>query len=299
MVVSASHISTQLLILILGFLLMQSKGEAQESSSDPLPIYTAEDLRLDTAKLRPHRVLYDPRDGIGGFEDGLFADGVYPNPQISITMDRTVYYDGASDVHDAIRVRWVSNTHPHTDEIVVDAKTLATVNERTRAGRNWETKDEVVHIRDAMARVMTLADNAEPILKTFPLQHEQYYGLMILPYLFASMDVPDGANFQLPAVGSESESYIEVEVVGQSSYTNASADCRDALLVRSKHPWGAIDWYVNTDSLPYHAHAIWQFGPPGSKNTTTISKVIDWVEFEADVYNDTVDPQALKQITSK
>ncbi len=299
MVKSRLRVLFYLLVVISGYLLVLSPAEAQESDASELPIYSAEDLRLDASGLRPHRLLYDPRDGIGGFKDGLFADGVYPNPQISITMDRTVYYDTSNDVQDAIRIRWVSNTHPHTDELIVDARTLATINERTRAGRNWETKDEILHVRDNVARVTTLSDDSEPTLTSFPLQHEQYYGLMVLPYLFASMDVPDGAGFRLPSIGSDDEAYIEVEVLGPSSFTDSDGQCEEARLVRSKHPWGSIDWYVSAVKLPYHLRAVWQFGEAGTKNSTTVSKVIDWIEFKADVFENAVDPAALKQLTSQ
>lgn len=267
---------------------------SKEDQSEDLQVYTAEDLNLDTTKLRPHRLLYSPLEGVGGYEDGIFADGIFVNPQISITLDRTVYYTAEKAVHDAIRVRWVANTHPHTDEIIVDAATLAMVNEQVRTGRNWETKNKVVNVRDKTARITTFSDDDEPATSSFPLSHPNHYGLMVLPYLFASMDVPVGANFKLPAIGTEGESFIEIKSKGPAPYTDANNKQQSAQLFTSFHSWGSIDWYVDNENPPYHLQAIWHFGERGTPNSTAVSKVIDWKEFDADVYDKIVDKKLLQ-----
>ncbi len=271
------------------FAVLMSGASAQDA-----PVYGASDLKLDTSRLRPHRLLYDPRDGVGGYENGLFTDGVYEKPQVSITLDRTVYYSEEGRARDAIRVRWVANTHPHVDELVVDAVTLGAVNERTRAGKNWQTRDEILYVRGGVARVIALSDDAAPELTTFALQHEQHYGLMILPYLFASMDVPDGSEFRLPAIGSDGEGFINVKVVGPSAFVDAENSEQEGLLVTSTHGWGEIDWYVSKDRPPYHLHAVWRFNLDGSDSPSAVSKVIDWVVFDADIYDGVVNDAALK-----
>ncbi len=260
-------------------------------------MFGAPELQLDTSKLAPHRLLYDPSGAVGGFENGLFADRIYLKPQVSITMDRTVYYDEEGMAQSAIRVRWVANTHPHTDEIVVDAETLSIVNETTRSGKNWESKNEVVFVRGGNARVTNYSDQAAPEHRVFPLTHRHHYGLMILPYLFASMNVPDGTHFRLPAIGSDREGYVEIEVVGARAFTNAANEDQTALLVRSKHGWGGeIDWYVDQDAAPYHVHAVWWLNGRETNEGTSISNVIDWVEFKRDVHDGVVDNRALQRM---
>lgn len=272
---------------------------SQENVSDELPIYSAKDLKLDTSKLRPHRLLYDPKEGVGGYEDGIFADGIYINPQVSITLDRTVYYSSKNSAQDAIRVRWVANTHPHTDELIVDAETLSIINEQTRTGRNWETKNKLLYIRDNVAKISSISDNEEPIFTTFKLKHTNHYGLMILPYLFASMDVPTNAHFKLPAIGSKDESFIEVKALGFASFIDAENKEQSANLYRSIHNWGHIDWYIDPNNSPYHKHAVWYFGAEGTPNSTAVSRVVDWVEFKSDIYDDILDKEALKEDSSR
>lgn len=260
--------------------------------SDTLPVYGPADLHLDASRLQPHRFLYDPLDAAPGSEPA-FADGVFKRPQIAILLDRTLYYDADDRPRDAIRVRWVSNAHPHTDELVVDARTLATVNERTRAGRNWETKDEILYVRGDSARVLTVSDDSLPVLTAFPLQYSAHYGVMILPFLFASMDVPDGSRFRLPAIGSDGEVFIEVEVHGPADFVNATNERQTALHVTSRHGWGEIEWYVSPGEMPYHQQAVWRFG--GADAPTSVSKVLDWVAFDADVFTDVIDAEALRR----
>lgn len=285
---------TCLIVVITSAALFISPVLSEEDQLAGLPVYTAENLNLDTSKLRPYRLLYSPLEGVGGYEDGIFADGIFINPQISITLDRTVYYTAEKTVHDAIRIRWVANTHPHTDEIIVDATTLAMVNEQVRTGRNWETKNKVVNVRDQMARITVFSDEKEPSTSSFPLTYSNHYGLMALPYLFAAMDVQTGANFKLPAIGSKGESFIEIKSKGSASYIDSNNQQQSAQLYTSFHSWGSIDWYIDTENPPYHQQAIWYFGERGTPNSTAISKVIDWKEFDTDVYDNIINRELLR-----
>ncbi|WP_262693443.1 hypothetical protein [Kordiimonas aquimaris] len=277
------------------WLIFTSTAILSQQNDDELPVYGAKDLKLDTSKLRPHRLLYDPKDGIGGYKDGLFADGIYINPQVSITLDRTVYYNSQNDVQDAIRVRWVANTHPHTDELIVDAKTLSTINEQVRTGKNWETKNKLLYVRDNTANISLVSDKQDPSFTSFPLEHSDHYGLMILPYLFASMDIPIGSHFKLPAIGSSEESFIEIQTLGPASFIDAENKEQAANLFKSVHSWGYIEWYIDPDNSPYHKHAVWHFGADGTPNSTAVSKVIDSVNFKSDIYENILDKEALKQ----
>lgn len=279
---------------VIAFLFIGTPVLSKQNQPADLPIFNADDLNLDTSKLRPHRLLYSPRDGVGGYEDGLFADGIYIDPQVSITMDRTVYYDAKNSARDAIRVRWVANTHPHTDEIVVDAATLSTLNEQTRTGRNWETKNKFLHVRNGVANVSSVTDGENPSRTTFPLEHNNHYGLMILPYLFAAMDVPPGAHFKLPAIGSDQEGFIEIQAQGEATFTNAKNQKVSAQLYTSVHSWGSIDWYIDVENPPYHQQAIWYFGERGTPGSSAVSKVIDWIEFKVDAYENVINRELLR-----
>ncbi len=273
-------------------ILVVSPASGQASGVDSLPVYGAADLHIDASGLRPHRLVYDPLGAAVGTVSA-FADGVYKHPQISITLDRTYYYDAGGRARSAIRLRWAANAHPHTDELVVDATTLATVNERTRQGRNWETRDEIVYVRGDTARILTTSDDADPTLVTFSLPRSEYYGTMVLPYLFATMDVPVGSRFRLPTIGSNRPGFIEVDVRGPAQFINHVGDTVTAQLVTSRYSWGSIDWYVSGSVLPYHLHAVWHFGD--SNAPTSISQVVSWVKFNADVYSGVIDTTALRR----
>ncbi len=260
-------------------------ASAQESP----PIRTAADLSVETEGLRPHRLVYNAKAGPDGA--AMLADGALLKPQISITLDRTIYHLADGSVRDAIRFRWVSNTHPYTDELVVDAETLATVNERTRAGSGLQTREEILYVRDGHAIVTLVSDSDPPTTNNFALEHEHYYGIMALPYLFASMDVPAGTRFQLPAIGSDREALIDVEVHGPSTFENATGEMVTATLVTSRHSWGSIDWYVDGARMPYHLHAVWHYDGGGS----VVSEVADFDAFTSDEWVDVVDRDLLKR----
>lgn len=273
-----------ILVALSGAVLGLPMASMAQEITDDVPIYDADTLNLDTTDLRPHRLLYDPTQGENGLEDSIFNDGVYPNPRIAISLERTLYYEPDDTAHDAIRIRWVSNTHPHTDAVVVDAQTLAIVNEITRAGRPWQTRSEILHIRGHQAHVTIISDDDAPTRETVTLSHRHYYGVMVLPYLFASMNVPDGAQFRLPSVGSGGEGFIYVDVTGPATFRNAAGNVQGARLVRSRHGWGEIDWYVDADNAPYNVHAIWRFGDGTGALTggSSVSQVVDWDVFDQD-----------------
>lgn len=276
-------------VLGLGGSVAGAPAVAQEN----LPVLSAQDLGIDASGLRPMRLVYDAVAGPDGA--AMLADGALKKPQVSITLDRTIYHLADGRVRDAIRTRWVSNTHPHTDELLVDAQTLATVNERTRAAPGWETREEIVHVRAGEARVTYVSDQEPPSTSTFRLEHSHHYGVMILPFLFASMSVEPGTSFRLPALGSSQEEYIRVDVRGRASFQSKSGEQIEADLVTSRHSWGSIDWYVDGTAPPYHRHAVWHFDGGGS----VVSLVAGYSEFEADEWVDAVDPELLRRRTGR
>ncbi len=291
-----TKVLTGLITGIIAFLAIGTPVLSKQNQPADLPIFSADDLNLDTSKLRPHRLLYSPLDGVGGYEDGLFADGVYIDPQVSITMERTVFYDTKNSARDVIRIRWVANTHPHTDEIIVDAATLSTLNEKTRTGRNWETKNKFLYVRGDVANISILTDSGDPSRTTFPLTYANHYGLMVLPFLFAAMDVPPDAHFKLPAIGSDQESFIEIQAKGSAIFTDTENKEQSAQLYTSVHSWGSIDWYIDTENPPYHRQAIWHFGAKGTPGSSAVSKVIDWMEFKVDAYENVINRELLRNI---
>lgn len=269
-----------------------SYPEAGPTDQSLLPVYVAADLNLNTSILQPVRLLYDPSEGINGFADGLFTDRLYSSPQVAIALERTVYYPSPDRVRDAIRIRWSANTHPHIDEILVDAKTLATVNERTRSGRNWQTRDELIFVRNGHAQVMVASDEGFISQQSYPLRYSEHYGLMALPFLFAAMELEPGVSFRLPALGSNEETFIEISVGSKEIIQDNNGDSLSTTKVTSSHGWGQIDWYVSPEP-PFHHHAVWRYLTDGIMDASAVSRVIDWNTFDLDVFEGVVDATIL------
>lgn len=271
-------------LLLMSATLLGLPGSIQaQTDEESLPILGPGDLNLDASHLVPHRMTIDAGAGVFG--------NIFQNPQLMIQLERTVYYDEAEDARDALRIRWIANTHPHTDLFIVDAHSLAIRDAAANRGRMTVTRTEVTHFRSGGVRRTIISTDQDPQQTVTDLEHPDHYAIAVMPYLIASMNIEGPVSFRLPTFGSTGkEGTFRVDVVGDTQYANLRGEEVTAYLVRTYHGGVNIDWFVDRDSAPYLIRSVWHYQAGDVAGQSSVYEPVGFEVFEDDIFMDVIVP---------
>ena len=219
--------------ILLTFVLVFISTYSQCQTTKELPVFQGKDLKIDIKRLRPFRLQYWPKS------DRL--DSLFRNAQISHTIERGDYYDDG-ELKSGIRIRWVSNTHGFEDMAYVDASTFGIV---TNTATLNIQKAPFVHSYFGKNKVFRtiLRNDSIPKTSSITLKYNDYYHLIVMPYLFASSDLGAGAKFQLPFYSgvSNAEKLIKVNIIGSSEYIDRYGQTKNAWRVDTDHGYARLN----------------------------------------------------------
>ena len=278
---------TCVVLSIMAMLMTPACALSQNAESpivDKWPLYSQEDLNIDSSRLVPHRLMYYGDGGKAGHYAHLFRKA-----QISILFERIMFFEDEKSV-DAFRIRWGANNHPNIDQTIAYADTFSVRHVIAAVGPAREgIKTVVRHVLPGESRSVLATPDADPQLRTISLQHAHHYNIVVLPYLFASMNVPDGAAFSLTGIGGAGEGKIDVDVTGLSTFIDLDGHEQKAYHVVSHHSFVDIDWYLDRENPPYLKRAVWHFKTGSLAGSSSINEPISWSVFDKDVVAEIVE----------
>lgn len=266
----------KLLICILFF--FQIGGLFGQDNPIEWPVYQGEDLKIDTNRLVPFRLLFSPKSAR--------LDTIFRNPQVSHTIERSDYHDRDGNPAQGIRIRWVSNTHSFEDEAYIKASTFGII---TNSATLNIRKQAFVHtyFGDSMAVRTILKNDSLPTTSITQLKYQDYYHLIIMPYLLASSDLEPGSKFQLPFFSGvrNVESLIKVQIIGPSEYTNKYGELKNAWRVDTDHGYARVEWYLDKFRPPYLLGYKWKTIKDNKVIRESLISIRKWSEYEGDDFD--------------
>ncbi len=257
-----------LCILLAGSILLVSQPALAQDSHIPDP------GKLNSAHLVPNRLRLDL---------GSFLSDKFNTPEVYISLERTHYYLN-DQAKEAIRVRWVANTHSHEDEVLLDAETMSIFQIETPAAGIRDLGRTMAFVDSDSIKSITFKTDGTTSSSEAPWEENGAFHLMMLPYFFASLDSQPGEEYALPSFSPSTgkKSIINVNVNGPTDENPA------VWHFESDHGWVKIDWYIDSKSPPYLDHMVWNYVGGPFDGQAVKQKVSDWSLFENDIFENVI-----------
>ena len=119
------------------------------------------------------------------------------------------------------------------------------------------------------------------------LNYDNYYHLIVMPYLFVSSNLEAGATFQLPfysGVGNK-ETLIKVNIVGSTNYVDRYGQTKTAWRVDTDHGYAKVEWYLNKQNPPYLLSYKWITLKNGKEINESKQSITKFWEYEGDDFD--------------